>query len=71
MQTNWIGKSYGCGQLSASRHLLLFRSATFGYYDLLRKAGVEVEFKDVPLHAERIMSRVLGWTPDEGEIDAP
>jgi outer membrane protein assembly factor BamB len=34
-------KSYGCGQLSGSQHLLLFRSATFGYYDLTKKVGVE------------------------------
>lgn len=27
-------KSYGCGQLAGSKNLLLFRSATLGYYDL-------------------------------------
>ncbi len=36
-----IKKSYGCGQLAGSKHLLLFRSATLGYQDLTRKAGVE------------------------------
>jgi hypothetical protein len=34
-------KSYGCGQLSASQHLLLFRSATLGYFDLTRQVGTE------------------------------
>lgn len=34
-------KSYGCGQLSGSKHLLLFRSATLGYYDFARQAGTE------------------------------
>jgi len=34
-------KSYGCGQMSASKHLMLFRSATLGYFDLSRKAGTE------------------------------
>jgi outer membrane protein assembly factor BamB len=34
-------RSYGCGQISASRHLLLFRSATLGYIDLTRTAGTE------------------------------
>lgn len=34
-------RSYGCGQIAASRHLLLFRSATLGYLDLSREAGVE------------------------------
>lgn len=27
-------RSYGCGILASSRHMLLFRSATLGYYDL-------------------------------------
>ena len=34
-------RSYGCGQLAGSKHLLLFRSATLGYFDLSRKAGTE------------------------------
>lgn len=34
-------RSYGCGQISASKHMLVFRSATLGYVDLTRKAGVE------------------------------
>ena len=34
-------RSYGCGQISASRHLMLFRSATLGYLDLSRDAGTE------------------------------
>ena len=34
-------KSYGCGQLSGSKNLLLFRSATLGYYDFTRQAGTE------------------------------
>eukprot|EP00913_Durusdinium_trenchii_P008945 g8411.t1 len=34
-------RSYGCGQIAASKHLLLFRSATLGYKDLSRKAGTE------------------------------
>jgi hypothetical protein len=34
-------RSYGCGQLAGSRHMLLFRSATLGYMDLTRGSGVE------------------------------
>jgi hypothetical protein len=34
-------RSYGCGQISASRHLMLFRSATLGYLDLSREVGTE------------------------------
>jgi outer membrane protein assembly factor BamB len=34
-------KSYGCGQLSGSKNLLMFRSGTLGYYDFTRKAGTE------------------------------
>jgi outer membrane protein assembly factor BamB len=34
-------KSYGCGQIAGSKNLLLFRSATFGYYDLTRRSGTE------------------------------
>jgi outer membrane protein assembly factor BamB len=34
-------RSYGCGQISASKNLLLFRSATLGYKDLTREAGTE------------------------------
>ena len=34
-------RAYGCGQISASKNLLLFRSGTLGYYDLSRKAGTE------------------------------
>jgi hypothetical protein len=36
-----FSKSYGCGQLSGSTNLLLFRSATMAYFDLVRQAGVE------------------------------
>lgn len=34
-------RSYGCGQISSSRNLMLFRSATLGYVDLTRDAGTE------------------------------
>ena len=34
-------RSYGCGQIAGSRHLMLFRSATLGYLDLSRDAGTE------------------------------
>ena len=34
-------RSYGCGQLAGSKHMLLFRSATLGYLDLSRGSGVE------------------------------
>lgn len=34
-------RSYGCGQISASKNLMLFRSATLGYVDLTRSAGTE------------------------------
>jgi hypothetical protein len=34
-------RSYGCGIISGSRNLLLFRSATIGYIDLLRDKGTE------------------------------
>jgi outer membrane protein assembly factor BamB len=36
-----LKRSYGCGQISASKNLLLFRSATLGYLDLSRDAGTE------------------------------
>jgi outer membrane protein assembly factor BamB len=32
---------YGCGQISSSKNLLLFRSGTLGYQDLSRDAGTE------------------------------
>ena len=34
-------RSYGCGQMAGSKNLLLFRSATVGYFDFTRKAGTE------------------------------
>ncbi|NQT15992.1 MAG: PQQ-binding-like beta-propeller repeat protein, partial [Planctomycetes bacterium] len=34
-------RSYGCGQIAASTHLMLFRSATLGYLDLTRDVGTE------------------------------
>lgn len=34
-------RSYGCGQIAASTHLMLFRSATLGYLDSTRNAGTE------------------------------
>lgn len=34
-------RSYGCGQISASTYLMLFRSATLGYLDLTRSVGTE------------------------------
>jgi outer membrane protein assembly factor BamB len=34
-------RSYGCGQLAGSKHMLLFRSATLGYLDLTRGSGTE------------------------------
>jgi len=36
-----FNRSYGCGQISASRHMMLFRSATLGYLDLTRGSGTE------------------------------
>ncbi|MFW6161151.1 MAG: PQQ-binding-like beta-propeller repeat protein [Planctomycetota bacterium] len=36
-----LTRSYGCGILSGSRHLLLFRSATLGYRDLTGDYGTE------------------------------
>jgi outer membrane protein assembly factor BamB len=36
-----LKRSYGCGQISASTHLMLFRSGTLGYLDLSRTAGTE------------------------------
>lgn len=36
-----LNRSYGCGQLAGSKHMLLFRSATLGYLDLTRGSGVE------------------------------
>jgi outer membrane protein assembly factor BamB len=36
-----LQRSYGCGQISASKNLMLFRSATLGYVDLTRDAGTE------------------------------
>lgn len=34
-------RSYGCGQISGSVHMLVFRSATIGYLDLRRDQGTE------------------------------
>jgi len=34
-------RSYGCGQISASTNLMLFRSGTLGYLDLTRSVGTE------------------------------
>lgn len=34
-------RSYGCGQIAASEHMMLFRSATLGYLDLTRDVGTE------------------------------
>lgn len=33
-------RSYGCGQLAGGANLMVFRSATLGYYDLLSPKGV-------------------------------
>lgn len=35
-----LKRSYGCGQLAGSTNLMVFRSATLGYYDLLSPKGV-------------------------------
>jgi outer membrane protein assembly factor BamB len=34
-------RSYGCGQITGSTHMFLFRSATLGYLDMTRDAGTE------------------------------
>lgn len=34
-----LKRSYGCGQLASSKYLMLFRSATLGYYDLEKSQG--------------------------------
>ena len=34
-----LKRSYGCGQISSSKNLLLFRSATLGYKDLSKKGS--------------------------------
>jgi outer membrane protein assembly factor BamB len=34
-----LKRSYGCGQLASSAHLLVYRSATLGYHDLLKPAA--------------------------------
>jgi hypothetical protein len=34
-------RSYGCGQLAACQNLMVFRSATLGYYDLQKNKGME------------------------------
>jgi outer membrane protein assembly factor BamB len=34
-------RSYGCGQIAGSKHMLLFRSATLGYLDLSGGSNVE------------------------------
>jgi hypothetical protein len=34
-------RSYGCGQIAGSVHLMVFRSATLGYLDLTRDVGTE------------------------------
>ncbi|MFC1479616.1 PQQ-binding-like beta-propeller repeat protein, partial [Planctomycetota bacterium] len=35
-----MGRSYGCGTIAGSTHLLSFRSGTIGMYDLLGQTGV-------------------------------
>ena len=37
----YLERSHGCGQISASTNLMLFRSATLGYVDLTRNEGTE------------------------------
>jgi len=34
-------RAYGCGTLAGSKHLMVYRSGTFGYTDLLRNYGTE------------------------------
>lgn len=36
-----VPRSYGCGQVTGSRNLLMFRSGTLGYYDFTRDVGTE------------------------------
>ena len=36
-----LERTHGCGQISASANLMLFRSATLGYLDLTRNEGTE------------------------------
>lgn len=36
-----LNRSYGCGQLAGGAHLMVFRSATLGYFDLEKSAAVE------------------------------
>ena len=36
-----LGKSYGCGVMAASDNLILYRSATMGYYDLNAMSGTQ------------------------------
>jgi len=36
-----LKRSYGCGQITGSTHMFLFRSATLGYLDMTRDAGTE------------------------------
>lgn len=36
-----LDRSYGCGQISSGKHLMLFRSATLGYLDLSRESETE------------------------------
>ena len=36
-----FSRSYGCGVLAASRHMMVYRSATLGYYDLLEPEGTQ------------------------------
>jgi outer membrane protein assembly factor BamB len=42
-----FSRSYGCGQIAASKHLLLFRSATFGYVDATEEEGKTQNFGGV------------------------
>lgn len=36
-----LDRTHGCGQIAGSTYLMLFRSATLGYLDLIRNAGIE------------------------------
>jgi len=52
-------RSYGCGQMAGSKNLLLFRSATVGYFDFTRKVGTENWWNPAGVLGQRVTGR---WT---------
>ena len=58
-----VPKSYGCGQISGSRNLLMFRSGTLGYYDFMCNVVGEFRRFDLSVTTAVLKRFVFGWLP--------